>query len=103
VGKVTQVDPLDRQDGVPTRLWLMQWIGWDWSGKTLWRVTDATPMSNGPIADTCYLIDSGGPAFAEVDTSQDLIPIRAWTIDDDEAHFVEITPDAVRCAAEEGD
>jgi hypothetical protein len=92
----------DWSEAIPSRFWLKEWIGYDWSGKAIWRVLDATPDTEHPIVDTCYLVDSQGPAFAEIDSWEDP-PLRAWTVDAAYTHFEEISTDTVRCEPEVGD
>jgi hypothetical protein len=103
VGQTADVYPVDRSESFPARLWLEEEIGRDWTGKTIWRVIDATPTTSRPIADMCYLSNGDGSAFAEIESWANPIPLRAWTVDADYSHFEEISTDAVRCETEEGD
>ena len=86
----------DWSEPIPSRFWLKEWIGYDWSGLPIWRVLDATPVAEHPVTSTCYLVEGRGPAFAEIESWEDP-PLRAWTVDADYTHFEEISTEPCRC------
>jgi Glucodextranase, domain B len=82
-----------------TRLWLQEWIGWDWSGMPIWRIADSTPVADHPISFQCS-VDGGGQAFAEIESWTSLVPVKAWTVSPDLSRFEEVSPTDAQCWTE---
>ena len=87
------------------RVWLEEAIAWDWTGRPLWRVLDATPELDLYAHYDCWVKDDGDrpPAVAEVDRTNDHRLTRAWAVSTDQSQFVEVDPNGVQCQREEGD